>query len=104
MTAILGSVVIECTETGRSELGVVESVQQHTHRSVESLRTNAVVILLPKTLGRIPHAFGGGVEAVFEMFRQLLRALAGAEETGNRNRCYVLTNEELAFFSLEALH
>ena len=104
MAAILGGVVVEGAEASRPEFSVVEPVQEHPHRSVESLRTHAVAILLLQALGRIPHALGGGVKAVFDMFRQFLRALAGAEETGNLDRRYVLTHEKLALSSLVAFY
>ena len=104
VAAILGGVVVEGAEASRPEFSVVEPVQEHPHRSVESLRTHAVAILLLQALGRIPHALGGGVKPVFDMFRQFLRALAGAEETGNLDRRYVLTHEKLALSSLVAFH
>jgi len=72
VTAILGGVVVEGAEAGRPQLRVVQPVQQHPHRSIESLRAHAVAILLLEALRRIPDALGCGVEAVFEMFRQFL--------------------------------
>src|ERR1700747_3720819 len=68
VAAILGGVVVESAEAGRPEFSVVEPVQEHPHRSVEGLRAHAVAILLLQTLGRIPHALGGGVKAVLYMF------------------------------------
>src|SRR5262249_33708412 len=80
VAAILRSPIVERPETLSAQLGVIETKQQHAHRSIEGFGADTVTVLLFQAFGRVPHAFGRYVESFFDVLGQFFRALTRAEE------------------------